>query len=266
MERRYLWEDGRIPLFDPAYGDFRPYMDVYPLTEEKSEPCVLVIPGGAYAFVSVKDEGEKVCRYLNANGYAAAMLNYRTAPYAYPAMLLDAQRAIRTLRFFAADWGLDPRRIGSMGFSAGGHLCCLTALCADDGRPDGDEIDALPCRVNTAAPCYAVASLDPAITHMGTHDNFLGPRGDEALAFDFSAENLVGDDTPPVFLWHTAEDGAVPPACSLRFAGALIGKKIPVELHIFPYGGHGSDLAAEIPLANQWPALYIKWLDHYNKT
>ena len=266
MTRYFLWEDEKIPLFQAAYGDFKPYIDAYPLENGRTDnPCVLVIPGGAYAFVSVKDEGEKVCRFLNANGYSAVMLNYRVAPYAYPCMLLDAQRAVRTVRFHAAAWGIDPAKIGVMGFSAGGHLCCMTALCADDGKPDGDEIDAVSCRVNTAAPCYAVSSLDPAITHMGTHDNFLGPDGDERLAFDFSAENLIRDDAPPVFLWHTAEDGAVPPACSLRFAGALIDRGVPVELHIFPYGGHGSDLAENLPLADQWPALYVKWLDHFNR-
>lgn len=265
-EIRYLWETDRIPLFRAEYGDFKPYIRVYPLKNGTGKsPCVMVIPGGAYAFVSVRDEGEKVCRFLNKHGYAAAMLNYRVAPYAYPCMLLDAQRAIRTLRYDAPRWGIDPEKIGALGFSAGGHLCCMTALCADDGKQNGDAIDAVSCRINTAAPCYAVSSLDPAITHRGTRDNFLGKENDESLAFTFSAENMVGDDAPPMFLWHTAADGAVPPACSLRLTGKLIGKGIPVELHVFPYGGHGSDLADGLPLADQWPRLYIRWLDYYNK-
>ena len=123
----------------------------------------------------------------------------------------------------------------------------------------------MSCRVYTAAPCYAVTSLDPAITHRDTRAHFLGAEGDDALAYDFSAENMIGENVPPIFLWHTAEDDCVKPECSLRLAGALIAKKVPCELHIFPYGGHGSDLAEQLPLADQWPALYIRWLDHYSR-
>lgn len=263
MERILLWEHGKTPLFNPDFGAFEPYLEFYPAPDQNAEsPCILVIPGGGYGCVCADHEGDPICAFLNKNGFAAATLFYRVAPYAYPAMLLDAQRAIRTLRYKADAWGIDPEKIGSVGFSAGGHLCCLTALCGDDGKADGDGIDALSCRVSTAAPCYAVSSLDPAITHMGTHDNFIGKTGDEALAFRFSAENMVSADTPPIFLWHTAADEAVPPACSLRFASALIKKGIPCELHIFPFGSHGAGLAQELPLADQWPALYVRWLRH----
>lgn len=264
MQTVLLWERENVPLFDPAYGDFIPYMEIYPLEGEKNAPAVLVIPGGAYAGRSEELEGRQICRYLNENGFAAAVLMYRVAPYAFPVMLLDAQRAIRTLRYRAGEWGLDPERIGTMGFSAGGHLCCLTATCFDDGQTEGDAIDAVSCRINTAAPCYAVASFDPAITHMGTRENFLGKNGDETLAELYSPENMVREDMPPVFLWHTAADDAVNPECSLRFASALIRQGVPCELHVFPYGAHGADLAVNLPLADQWPALYVRWLRYYN--
>ena len=225
----------------------------------------MVIPGGGYGCVCTDHEGVKICDMLNANGYSAVMLNYRVAPYAHPVFNLDAQRAIRTVRYHAAEWGLDPDKIGTIGFSAGGHLCCMTALCYDDGLADGDAVDRTSCRINTAAPCYAVTSLDPQITHMGTRENFLGHRENDALAMAFSSENMIRDDMPPVFLWHTAQDDAVDPECSLRFASALIRNKIPCELHIFPEGPHGLGLAEDMPLADGWPSLYIKWLDRYNK-
>lgn len=266
MEHVLLWE-GTPPLFDPAYGDFRPYVDVYPLGGASAgDPCVLVIPGGGYGCVCMDYEGDAVARKLNENGYAAAVLNYRVAPYAHPVFNLDAQRAIRVLRYYAGRWGIDPQRIGTMGFSAGGHLCCMTATCYDDGLDTGDEVDRVSSRINTAAPCYAVASLDPAVTHKGTRENFLGGRQDDALAQAYSAENRVRPDMPPVFLWHTAADSAVNPACSLRFAAALIRQGIPCELHIFPVGDHGLSLAENTPLADAWFPLYVKWLDFYNKT
>ena len=265
MEKVNLWDSpAEIPLFNAAYGAFEPCMELYPLPGGHN-PCVLVIPGGGYGCVCKDHEGEQIARYLNANGYAAAVLDYRVAPYAYPAMVLDAQRAIRTLRHRAAAWGLAPDKIGTIGFSAGGHLCCMTALLYDDGKEEGDAIDRVSCRINTAAPCYAVSSFDAAITHMGTCENFFGGRCDPQAAFGFSAENMIRDDTPPVFLWHTAQDGAVNPACSLRFAAALIARGIPCELHVFPYGQHGLGLAKGVPLAEQWPALYVRWLDYYNK-
>ncbi|MBQ7689032.1 MAG: alpha/beta hydrolase [Clostridia bacterium] len=265
MQRFFLWEND-IPLFDPAYGDFKPYIDLYlPENGEDKNPCIVVIPGGGYGWVSVQDEGDKICRFLNAHGYAAAMLNYRIAPYKHPVYLLDAQRAIRLVRFHAADWNIDPEKIGTIGFSAGGHLCCMTAVCYDDGKPDGDEIDKASCRINTAAPCYAVTTLDKNVAHSDTRKNFLGGKDDEALAYAFSTENMLRDDMPPIFLWHTAADDVVPPECSLRLASALIKRRLPCELHIFPFGGHGLNLAAGTPLADQWPALYIRWLDHYNR-
>ena len=263
MKKVLLWEDD-IPLFDAAKGNFRPYLELYPLNGEAPAPCVMVIPGGAYAGVCRDHEGEAIARALNKNGYAAAVLNYRVAPYAYPVFILDAKRGIRMLRSHAGEWGIDPEKIGTIGFSAGGHLCCMTALCYDDGQATGDPVDLVSCRINTAAPCYAVSSLDPEITHMGTRENFLGNRDDD-FALAFSAENMIRDDMPPIFLWHTASDEAVNVACSLRFAAALIERKIPCELHVFPYGEHGLGLAEDMPLAKDWFPLYVRWLDYYNK-
>lgn len=257
-----LWEDN-VPFFKSEYGQSEPYMVEYFLDNGKTNSCILVIPGGGYGFVSVDNEGDKICKYLNECGISAAYLNYRIAPYKHPVMEEDARRAIRLLRFNADKWNLNAEKIGTVGFSAGGHLTCMTALRFDYGRGNGDEIDKVSCRPDTAAPCYAVASLDTQITHMGTLHNLLGENPNENLIETLSSENIIRDDMPPIFMWHTAQDNCVNPENSLRFASYLIKAKIPCELHIFPYGEHGLGRAENQPLADEWMPLYVKWLKYY---
>lgn len=258
----YLWDE-KVPYFNPEFNQEPPSIIEYFLDNGKNNSCVLVLPGGGYGFVSIQNEGDDICRYLNEQGISAAYLNYRIAPYKHPVMEEDARRAIRLLRYNADKWNLNPEKIGTIGFSAGGHLTCMTALRFDYGKLDGDEIDKLSSRPDTAAPCYAVTSFDPEITHMGTLRNLLGENSDMNLARSLSSENIVRDDMPPIFIWHTATDGGVNPENSLRFASALIKAKIPCELHIFPYGVHGLGTALNEPLADSWMPLYVKWLKYY---
>lgn len=260
MIKKQLW-DGDAPGFDPANGDFQPFIEVFPAQGDAPAPCIVIFPGGGYAMVSLHNEGYPIAELLNAHGYAAAVVHYRVAPYAYPAPVLDAKRAVRTVRYYAAGWGIDPDRIGTIGFSAGGHLCCMSALLFDDGLDTGDAVDRTSCRISTAAPCYAVTSFDSAITHADTRRNFLGAENTDARAAAFSAENLLRDDAPAFFLWHTATDNAVPAACSLRLADALIRRGLSCTLHIYPTGRHGLGLAQDTPLADAWPADYLRWLD-----
>ena len=266
-ERIDLWDSvEQIPGYTGASDGFRPYMDLYLLEDApQPAPCVVVLPGGGYCFVSVENEGSSICEMLNAAGYSAVMVNYRVAPYTYPCMVLDAQRAIRTVRYRAAQWNVDPDKIGTIGFSAGGHLCCMTGLLFDDGKPDGDEIDAVSCRPNTVAPCYAVTTFDGIATHGGTRQNFFGRVPTEEEAAAFSSENMIRPDAPPFFLWHTATDDCVSVECSLRLASALAKHGVPCETHIFPYGGHGLGVAKSVDLACRWTRLYVEWLDHYNR-
>lgn len=260
MIRYQLW-DGDAPGFDPAYGDFQPFMEVYPAKGDKPAPCIVIFPGGAYAMVSLWNEGYPIAELVTKHGFAAAVVHYRVAPYAYPAPVLDAQRAVRAVRYHAKEWGVDPDRIGTIGFSAGGHLCCMSALLFDDGLAQGDEIDRTSCRISTAAPCYAVTSFDSAITHADTRKNFLGAENTDERAAAFSSENMLRDDAPAFFIWHTATDGAVPVACALRLADALTRRRLSCELLIYPEGDHGLGLAQNTPLADAWPAAYLRWLD-----
>lgn len=259
-EKIKLWENG-TPLFEPAYGQEEPYIMTYLLDNgKKDNPCVVVIPGGGYSCVCCDHEGDQICRRLNEYGFSAVWLMYRVAPYHFPCMELDAKRAIRLVRYNAERFGIDPGKISVTGFSAGGHLTCMTGLRFDYGLDNGDEIDRVSSRPDTAAPCYAVASFDKKITHMGTRENFLGDDDSDERAFAFSSENIVPDDAPPFFLMHTAQDEGVPVEHSLRLALALANKKISCSLHIFPYGPHGIGCGDNIPLANEWTRLYAEWM------
>ncbi len=258
-----LWQNGNIPLYNGDYGDFKPDIELWLLENGRVNPCVVVVPGGAYAGVCDDHEGKEICRMLNKSGYSAVILHYRVAPYAYPAPQLDVKRAIRTVRRHAEEWKIDPEKIGIIGFSAGGHLAMCGALDFDYGREDGDDTDKVSSRPDNAALCYAVSSLDPAITHMGTRENFLG-KNPAALAELYSGENMMRKDAPPFFLWHTAADQAVPVACSLRLASALTAHGQNCTLHVFPEGEHGLGLAENTPLANRWGKLYVDWLNWVN--
>lgn len=257
-----LWEK-TAPYYEKKYRQHEPTITEYFLDNKTDNSCILVIPGGGYCSVSVVNEGDDICRYLNSEGISAAYLNYRVAPYKHPVMEEDAKRAVKLLRYNAENWRLNPEKIGAIGFSAGAHLTCMTALRFDYGRSDGDEIDKMSSRPSTAAACYGVNTLNPAYTHIGTMQNLLGKKPDKNLIEALSAENIIRDDSPPFFIWHTAEDKAANPACSLILADALIKNSIPCELHIFPYGPHGSGTAENIPLAKDWLPLYVKWLKYY---
>lgn len=257
-----LWENG-TPYFKRAYCQSEPFITEYFLENKTDNSCVLVIPGGAYAFVSKDNEGDCICRFLNSHGISAAYLNYRVAPYRHPVMEEDAKRAMKLLRFNADKWGINPEKIGVIGFSAGGHLACMTALRFDYGRRDGDETDRVSSKPNTAASAYGVNTLNPKFTHRGTLNNLLGLRPDKNLTESLSSENIIRDDAPPFFIWHSAQDKTVNPECSLLLADALIKNSIPCELHIFPNGPHGSGAAEDIPLTRDWLPLYIRWLKNY---
>ncbi len=257
-----LWEND-VPYFDEKYNQKEPSIVEFFIESEKKRPCVLVIPGGAYSMVSTKNEGEDICKELNSYGISAAYLNYRVAPYKHPVMETDAKRAIRLLKYNAEKWGIDKEKIGVVGFSAGGHLSCMTGLRFDEDDDIRDEIDKMSSRPDTVAVGYGVCSLDPEITHLDTLHNLLGKAPDEKMIKKLSSENIVKENTPPFFLWHTAEDTAVMPENSLKLANMLIKEKVPCELHIFPYGPHGLGNGKNTPLANEWIPLYVKWLNYY---
>lgn len=263
MEKIKLWENG-TPYFNPEYGAEEPALVPYLVKNgNKDKGMIIICPGGGYFQLSVQHEGIDVAKMLNQAGISAAVLYYRIKPYRHPAMISDANRAVRLARYHAEEWEINPEKIGILGFSAGGHLAVTACENFDDGLMNGDEIDRMSSRPNAGILCYPVVTLSPQYTHMGTREALLGAEPDPTLEWQLSGENSVPDDCPPLFIWHTAADEAVHVNNSLDLAKALKAKNVPFELHIFPKGSHGLGLAETVPQVHQWAALAVKWLKTY---
>jgi len=239
-----LWE-GKAPH---AAGDTdrdKPNVAVYRAPADKANgAAVVVCPGGGYAGLAMDHEGRQVAEFFNGLGVTAFVLKYRTAGKErpgplHPAPLADAQRAIRLARAKAADFGIDPKRVGLMGFSAGGHLASTAGTHFDAGKPGGDPIDAASCRPDFLILGYPVITMDEAVTHRGSRNNLIGPKPDPKLVEELSNEKQVTKDTPPTFIFHTNEDTAVIPENAIRFYLACKKAGVPVELHMYEKGRHG---------------------------
>ncbi|MCS7305767.1 MAG: alpha/beta hydrolase [Thermoguttaceae bacterium] len=258
-----LWPAG-APGARGGPDDFRPTLTIYPAPKEnRTGTGVVICPGGGYGFTAMEHEGHQIAAWFNSIGVAGFILDYRHQKrgYRHPAPLQDAQRAIRYVRAHAAEYFLEPNRIGIMGFSAGGHLASTVATHFDAGNPQGtDPVERVSCRPDFAILCYAVIVLGEPITHRGSQENLLGKDPPEELVRSLSNEKQVTKDTPPTFLWHTDEDKAVPPENSVLFYLACRRVGVPAELHIFRTGRHGLGLAKDIPGTNQWPLLCEAWL------
>lgn len=220
--------------------------------------------------LAVDHEGRQVAEWLNSLGVAAFVLKYRLGPrYHHPAMLHDAARAIRLVRSRAAEWGLDPRRIAIMGFSAGGHLASTAGTHFDAGKPEApDPIDRVSSRPDRMILVYPVIALDPPYGHGGSKKNLLGDNPPADLVRSLSNETQVTAETPPTFLAHTNADTGVPAENSLLFVMALRRARVPVEFHLFEKGQHGLGLGsgakqfgiAPDPVFQEWPRLCAHWL------
>ncbi len=253
-----LW-DKDIPGFDPAISDHIPGIIPYIIDAQEPTGAVIVFPGGGYSH-RAQHEGEPIALWLNSIGISAFVLEYRVSPYRYPYPLLDAKRAIRYVRYHAQEWNIDPKKIGILGFSAGGHLAATVGTHFDLGNSDSDDpIERVSCRPDAMVLCYPVITF-VEFRHDGSMRALLGDNPSPDMIDMLSNESQVTTDTPPAFLWHTANDQAVPVENSLLFAGALSKNKVPFELHIFPDGRHGLGLARENPQVREWTRLCENWL------
>jgi acetyl esterase/lipase len=231
---------------------------------------VVVCPGGGYGGLAIDHEGKQVAEWLNSLGVAAFVLKYRLAPqYHHPAMLHDVNRAIRVVRQGASKWGVDPNRVGLLGFSAGGHLASTGGTHFDAGKPDAeDPVERVSSRPDRLILVYPVIAMETPYTHQGSNHNLLGDHPPADLLHSMSNETQVTADTPPTFLAHTNEDTAVPPENSILFALALRKAKVPLEMHIFEKGQHGLGLGngakqfgiGPNPAFQAWPRLCEVWL------
>ena len=260
-----LWPGG-APEAKGTTEEHQPTLDLYKPDTFPANGCAIVIcPGGGYGGLAKDHEGIQPARFFNTFGVTAYVLHYRlgTQSYRHPIELHDAQRALRLARSRAAADGIDPTRLGIMGFSAGGHLAASTGTHHDAGNPAApDPIDRLSSRPDFMVLCYGVLSFDPAITHKGSVKNLLGDQQNDPALLDFlSNEKQVNATTPPTFLFHTTTDQAVPVANSLRFYEACQKNKVPVALHVFQEGRHGVGLAQAEPNLKIWPTLLQQWIE-----
>lgn len=223
--------------------------------------AVVVCPGGGYAGLACDHEGVQIGKWLNSLGVAAFVLRYRHRPHRHPIPLADAQRAIRIVRSRAKQWGIDPAKIGIMGFSAGGHLAASATTHFDAGKPDApDPIDRVSCRPDFSILIYPVISMKKGITHGGSRGNLLGPSPDEKLVALMSNELQVTARTPPTFLVHATSDRVVVSANSTLFHAACKKAGVPCELRLYKQGGHGFGLGRKGHDSAEWPTRCADWL------
>ena len=263
MEKIFLWEN-EVPQFDASIGQEKPSLTPYLLTDGAEHGAVIVCPGGGYT-MKADHEGGPIARRLNELGLHAFVLDYRVAPYRFPVPMLDAQRAIRLVRYQAKALGVLPDKIAILGFSAGGHLAGMCATHFDAGTPDAaDPVERESCRPDAVAPCYGVLNVN-LMRHAAFNENMTGEQElDLPRVRALSPEYHITPDTPPCFLWHTAADASVPVETSIDFAQKCADQGVPVSLHVYPFGRHGIGLGDETnaPGAGSWSALLAKFLHH----
>jgi acetyl esterase/lipase len=244
-----------------------PVLFWWPASQAAAGTAALVVcPGGGYGGLA-DHEGSDYARWLNAQGISAFVLRYRLGSkgYRHPVMLGDVARAIRLVRHEAERLRVDPRRVGVMGSSAGGHLALTACLMGDDGAAEAaDPVDRQTSRPDLGVLCYPVVSMLPEKTHRGSRKNLLGESPDEELARSLSGELAAHAAMPPLFIWHTLDDQAVPVGPVLELVHRLESLKRPCELHVYESGRHGLGLGLRPydpakPL-HPWTSECSRWL------
>jgi acetyl esterase/lipase len=226
--------------------------------------AVVIFPGGSYARLAANLEGRQVADWFNARGFRAFVLSYRLSSNGYllPVPLIDARRAIQTVRARARDYQIDPNRIVVIGFSAGGHLAALSGTQFVPGNPDADDpierVSSRPDFLVLGYPWIGAISLDTS--HLNYCKLYNVMDRCEALRVAYSPDLFVTKDTPPTFWYHTFSDRTVPVEQGLRFYEALVKAGIPAEAHIFASGPHGTGLGKGDAALGQWPSLLENWL------
>lgn len=249
-----LWPEGAPGALGKEEKDTPTLTPYLPAADLASGAAIVICPGGGYGGLA-PHEGKDYALWLNQHGVAAFVLKYRlgSGGYRHPRMLEDAARAVRLVRTQASVWKVDPKRIGIMGSSAGGHLASTLLTHFDAGKPDApDPIDRQGSRPDLEILCYAVITMGK-YTHQGSKNNLLGKEPSPELVKLLSNELQVTAQTPPTFVWHTFEDTAVPMENSLEFAAALRRAGVPFDLHVYQKGRHGIGLADKPPFSNTHP-------------
>lgn len=253
----------KVPLSVGDSDADKPTLTPYPAPKDKATGAAVVIcPGGGYGTLASDHEGKQPAEFLNSLGILAFVLKYRVVAKGRPgpllhAPLMDAQRAVRMVRANAAEYGIDPKKVGIWGFSAGGHLASTAATHIVDGDVNAtDPIERVSSRPDLAILAYPVISMKDGLTHGGSKMNLLGKNPKDDLVAEFSNELHVTKKTPPTFLFHTDEDPVVFAPNPTLFYLALKEAKIPAEFHVYEKGQHG------VGLANRGDAYAGDWSKH----
>lgn len=244
-----------------------PQIEVFlPSKQMRNGQAVLIFPGGGYGILAYDWEGRDFAKWLNSQGIIGIVVKYRlpnskSLTNAKEVPLLDAQRAIRLARSHAEEWGIDPSKVGVMGFSAGGHLASTVSTQYDhEVERSMDAVDELSARPDFSILAYPVISFRDASAHSGSRKNLIGEGASQELIDRFSGELNVTPQTPPTFLVHAQDDGGVPIENSFLYYDALNANKVPASLHIYPKGGHGFGFGLGKGPVSGWRDVLADWL------
>jgi acetyl esterase/lipase len=268
-----LWPEGvpnARPGVPPEEEDTRgwvshvsvPTLRVTPAAVDRPNGTAIIIcPGGGYRGESRLREGWQYANWLSTLGVTTFELKYRVVDFGHPAPLQDMLRAVRLVRSRAAEFKIDPNRIGVMGSSAGGHLAaCAGTLFDDPAGRTGAPLDAVSARPDFLILMYPVITMDDPAAHAGSREALLGRHPTPELLRLLSVEKQVTGRTPPTLLIHTQEDQSVPVENSLLFFQALTRAHVPAEMYVFEHGSHGMGMRDGLGTASQWPRRAEEWL------
>jgi acetyl esterase/lipase len=239
-----------------------PSLTVYaPPAGTANGTALVLVSGGGYQRVAIGLNGGDITRWMNSLGVTVFVLKYRAAEYGHPAPLRDALRAMRVVRSRAAEWKLDPKKIGMLGGSAGAHLTasCGTLFDAPEGRT-GAEIDRVSGRPDFMVLIFPVITMQDPFAHGGSRTNLIGKNPSAELRHHLSVDEQVTKDTPPTFLIHSSEDTTAVVENSLLFYQAMRKAKAPIEMHLYPKGPHGSGMDPKLGPTSEWPKHCESWM------
>jgi acetyl esterase/lipase len=232
-----------------------------PAVDRPNGTAIIICPGGGYVRLSADREGSQYANWLSHLGVTTFVLKYRMQEFGHPAPLQDVLRAVRLVRSRAAEFGIDPARIGVMGSSAGGHLAASAGTLFDNpaGRT-GAALDAISGRPDFLMLMYPVITMDAPAVHAGSRKALLGASPSADAVRLMSLEKQVTPATPPTLLIHTQEDQAVPVENSILFYQALTRAHVPAEMYLFEHGSHGMGMKDGLGTASDWPRRAEEWL------
>ncbi len=259
-----LWPAGAPQAHGTACEDTPTLTILAPQHGHENGSAVIVFPGGAYVGLAANLEGRQVADWFAARGFRAFILSYRLSSNGYilPVPLLDARRAIQTVRARARDYRINPNRIVVVGFSAGGHLAALSGTQFIPGDPNAaDPAERVSSRPDFLVLGYPwIGAISSDTSHLSYCKLFNLMDRCEELRKAYSPDLYVTAHTPPTFLFHTFNDETVPVEQGIRFYDALVKAGVPAEAHIYASGPHGTGLGKADLALDTWPEMLENWL------